>query len=230
MLPMARVPTEFKTHFLMPSKFRFEWREWHPHFGKTHTPNEHIVWSDGEDTHQIILGELTHPDLQTAIGSATAISELSILMILPLLLHNPFEPQLPFMWSEMRDSRIIKEEVVNGYPCYHLIGTTNTTYDKEVWISKEDYIVRRLKTKIEITNTQAEEQFSAMMAALKDSGQDLRELPTNYQDLLRYLPNLPSTEYVHNYRSVMVDKPLPVDLFEFDPNNPPKVSRWGPIK
>jgi len=80
--PIGKTSLEFRTYFEKPSKMRFEWRSWHPYFGKDKPANESVVWSaDGEQAHMWFLGNLKHSELMSAVAGATGVSSASVLMI-----------------------------------------------------------------------------------------------------------------------------------------------------
>src|ERR1700736_5534956 len=101
---------------------------------------------------------------------------MSVLMVSKLLLPECID--YAGVWFQMRNAKLVEDEDVNGFSCYHLVGSTLKTDDKEAWIDKDNFIVRRLKAITNMDAKEVEDQYTAMMAAIKESGMDTSMLPT----------------------------------------------------
>lgn len=153
---------------------RFEWLSWHPHFGKEEPPMECALWSNGESTHSWFLNqERTAENLLMAIGAVTGVSNGSVHLILMLLLPE-YAPK-KFIWSEMKDIRLLKEEVIHKCPCYHLLGSTRKPEDTEAWISKDEFMVRRLRKHTEHTEEERKALFDRVAKAVEKAGRPIDE-------------------------------------------------------
>jgi hypothetical protein len=203
--PIGKTPTEFKTYFIQPNKVRFEWRAWHPYFGKEHPPEENVIWSNGERSHSFFLGKQNSPDgISLAIAGATGVSSGSVHMILKLLFPECIE--ISRVWYNMQNSRLLEDAEINGSQCYHLIGETKLPDDVEAWIGKDDMIVRRLRTHMRITPADREKMNAKAIEALTKAGVPPRHFPEQ---------SLETREYYHeyNYQTVSHDGVLSAQLF-----------------
>lgn len=207
----GHTPTEFRTYFVRPSKFRFEWREWHPYFGKKKSSNDAAIWSDGNECYEWFLGKLERTDRASAVAGATGVSSASVLMILGVLYPELIDYNDP--WLKMRDIEQLEDEKIRSHSCLHLMGTTTKRNDQEVWIGKTDYIVHRLRTRAEITA----EEIRLMAEECEQSGvnnfstADEQIVARNFCD-----------EY--NYHEITINQPLSDDLFAYDSSKPPAMS------
>ena len=128
-------------------------------------------------------------------------------MILKLLF--PDSVQCSRLWYEMDDPKILDDEEINGYGCYHLLGTRRNPDDTEAWISKADLIVRRLKRRDLYHGEQSERHYAMAMESLKKMGMSAEHFP-------KPAPSKYCHEY--NYNQVTANQPLPDELFNFEPS------------
>jgi len=199
---------EFKTFFSRPSKVRFEWRDWHPYFGKDRPPNENIIWSDGDNSYKCFSGDRTRTqNLSLAIGGATGVSSGAVHKILKLLMPSCIA--LNSAWYDMHEVRILQDESVHGFSCYHLLGTVKRVNDTEAWISRDDLLVRRIRATNEINAVDNEKQFARRLAELTELGIRNENLPKPTFGVSQYYQE-------YNYREIKINSPLPEELFKFD--------------
>lgn len=139
-------PTQFSTYFHRPGKVRFEWRMWHPNQDASEPPLESsVVTADGKRSRTRFLNLNEEMELSSALAAATGVSSSSILMIIKLLIPECVSTNP--LWYEMRDVKLVDEEMVNNFSCFHIVGTNRIEDDTEAWVSKDDFIVRRLRWK-----------------------------------------------------------------------------------
>jgi outer membrane lipoprotein-sorting protein len=207
--PIGQTSLEFKTFFAKPNNMRFEWRSWHPHFGKDEPANESVVWSNGDQSHMWFLGKLRHYELVSAVAGAFGVSSMSVAMISNLFLAERLEYRGE--WTTMRDIKMLSDENIGNFCCYHLVGSTEEPDDKEAWVSKEDFVVRRLRTLTGITEA-VNAQRAAMLEQMRQPSMQIpiKKKCAGQQFYLEY-----------NYTEVAVNQPLPDDLFNYDPDSPP---------
>jgi len=113
----------------------------------------------------------------------------------------------------MRDISLLEDEKVNGFSCFHLVGTTLKPNDREAWISKDDLIIRRLRAKTDMTAQEEEAVYMRAMAPIKKAGKSIERPDKGFSGKQYY--------YDYNYDQVAVNQPLSDDLFSYDPSKPP---------
>jgi hypothetical protein len=193
---------EFKTYFASPLKVRFEWRTSFP-------PTENAIWTNGTESHSWFMGKLELlPEFSSGIAGATGVSSASVVMILKLLLPDCIEVRSA--WYDMQDMNM-DEEPVDALMCYHIIGTDRKTDDTEAWISKDDFLVRRLRRRTEISQEESERMLAEARKHLEDIGLPQGDLP------VRSIPAQKFTDE-YNYREVKINQPIADEIFEFDPS------------
>jgi hypothetical protein len=211
---IGKTPVEFKTYFVRPGRVRFEWRDWHPYFGKEHPADENAIWSNSHHTHMWFLNELKEKGaLDLAIAAATGVSKASVHRILTLLLPGCVD--LRSSWFDARGLRETENEEVNGFSCHHLVGTSESPDDMEVWVSKNDYVVRRIR------NYDSTIALGALVRSI-DTGET-----GSSPDLILHR-TFPDSQYYneYNYLEVAVNQTLPDHWFDFDPSRPPTMAGW----
>jgi hypothetical protein len=134
------IPVEFKTYFGRQNQIRFEWRMWTPVIQDF--SNNSICWN-GKKAVSLFLGETTRADLTMAIAGATAVSGFAVLSILKLL--KPDCANTNSQWFEMRNSRLIAEEHIGDFLCYHIKGDTIEPLNAEAWVDKKEFVIRRIR-------------------------------------------------------------------------------------
>lgn len=131
----------FKTYFVRPNLFRFEWKA--QYFPGSPWINC-VLWSDGDKTFTYwepnkldIMKSLAHGILANAgISSEGTIN-------VPCMLFN-MECGL-FKEKSIENILFPKEEVFNGKKCLHLKIRDKRGKIYEVWIERDSYLLRRLK-------------------------------------------------------------------------------------
>lgn len=216
--PIGQTSLEFRTYFSQPARFRFEWCSWFPDQTKDQPGIESSIWTDGKTTHQNLFGQVSHPELVEALASATGVSQMSVLMISKLLLPKSID--YAGIWYQMNDVMMLADEEINGFSCYHLMGTTLKINDKEAWVGKDDFIVRRLKVKTDVNSNEIKNRMARMIEKANEMGFDTSLLPSMPLIDMKF-----DSEF--NYQKVVVDQPMPDDLFDREPAYPPNVPEEG---
>lgn len=201
---MSGPPLQFKTFFTRPNKVRFEWRCWHPYFGKEQPPSENAFWSNGSSTTRYFLRQLEQEEhLSGAIAGATGVSRGSVLMILKLLIPDCVDVNT--IWYEFQRIKLLQEELVDGFPCYHLVGSCTNDNDTEAWISKEDFMVRRLREHSTISTEDRERTKTEAARILEKMGISPDSFPKLEQNI--------SYTDEFNYSKVVTGVSMPDHLF-----------------
>lgn len=145
---------EFQTYFIRtPHLFRFNWLirfEQPPVLRKIKLKTEHCsIWFDGdsafsyysyrEKNNQIKKDK----DIQTVIAKATGLSNGSSHTI-PRLLNNDIGG---LKVTNLKDVIYMGEELIDGLVCYHLIGKQSNGMECQLWVSKNNYLIRKIEEK-----------------------------------------------------------------------------------
>jgi hypothetical protein len=142
--PIGHSDIRFRTQFLRPGKFRFEWSRWHPYFGPEGTEYENSIWTNGEEIKSKIQGKVEARDgLASALAAAAGASSGAALRISAIVM--PELMPLSRSWHELRDLVLMDDELVNGVLCFHIRASLVSEKDTDIWISKEGMILRRLR-------------------------------------------------------------------------------------
>ncbi len=201
--PIGKTNLEFKMYFVRPAQVRFEWRDWHPYFGKDGPANENGFCFDGKSVRELILGKQRQAkSLSNAVAGATGVSSGSVLQILKLL--YPDCVQSRHSWFEMRDARRLADEEISGRLCYHLVGTIASSDDEEAWISQDDFIVRRLLHRTEVSEKDTERANASALQMLRSMG---------IKEKIPMATGPQSYHHQFNYNQVVVNKPILDELF-----------------
>lgn len=149
---------DFKTHYLRPDKFLFEWAESGQVSAIPRPPNlvtlhrvrvNGLIWSRREGT--FYLDERTFdPDeghggkaitTETATIGALGVSEEPAPLMLSLLLNQThFSPR----W-ELIELQQLRDASVNRIACYHLHGNDKSFVPMDFWIGKRDFLLRKIQ-------------------------------------------------------------------------------------
>lgn len=156
---------QFKTYFMRPELLRFEWVD-----NSAGKPTNNIVWLNGKETS--IYHEPNALKRGEALGlvAATVRSEGAAQSI-PRLLMNLGG----FALTDLAELSLEREEKFDGAPCYVIDGkhqvpeTTYAPYPQvkkegkyelatmELWVDKNSYLIRKIRTTITIDSTVKEE-------------------------------------------------------------------------
>lgn len=130
----------FKLFFSRPNRFRFEWLDYY----LQESGLLKVVWSDGADA--FVYWE---PDryekkesLELIIAGATGISGGSAYTI-PRLLIPAIEG---WALTELTKTVLVGEEIFEGEVCYRIKGFDSGDDLTEIWISKTDFLIRKVTT------------------------------------------------------------------------------------
>jgi hypothetical protein len=197
--------TEFKTYFVRPDKVRFEWNSWHPFQGDLDSPMKSAIWSDGERSNILFMGDQKGTDgISLAIAGATGVSSGSVHMILKLLF--PEGIQITGVWHEMQNVKLLDDEEIGGSCCYHLIGETKRPDDTEAWISKNNLVVRRLRVHRRLTPEDRGRMNAKRIEGLQKAGVPPEHFPKESLEVREYYQE-------YNYDQILTDIELSDQLF-----------------
>jgi len=165
-LPFGTEERPFRTAFVRPDKFRFEFAD----RGK-----RYILWRSGSQVRtwwDLDRGVQTVDSLEIAVAGATGVSARTAHTIPALLMPNEIGGR---RLSELSSLSRLPDEAVGPTPCYriqgHVAGSTQT-----IWLEKTSYLVRRIE---EVLPPGLGTRTTAYYPVLNDSIAD---------DLLAFMP------------------------------------------
>ena len=131
----------FKTYFVRPGyQFRFEWEEPETRYSQK---SWNIVWSDRGvvSTYSNWGGLEEEKSLSMAVAGATGVSRGAAHSIPELLI----EEIAGFSLSEVERVSLLREEKFDGEDCYVVRGFHPFGFAIDLWISKRDLLLRRMR-------------------------------------------------------------------------------------
>jgi hypothetical protein len=155
---------EFKTEFVRPDYFRFEWQDYGPNRGKSERFS--MLWSNGEkhvmrlDNNKPSIREL--PSLGMGVAGATGCSA-GAAHIVPALLIDELRIDSKHLLL-LTDLEPMTEETLDDLPCYVLKGSLMKEGDHVLWISKDDFCLMRVRSDKSRTAEESERELKALIA------------------------------------------------------------------
>ena len=143
----------FKTYFVRPDRFRFEWITHHPYPPLRHLKTFHVVWSNDAGSYTYwdkpSIKE-RNSELNMAVAGATGVSSGSAHTV-PRLLTDKITG---FALTDLQSLTVIGQEEIEGVPCHHIFGVHPRGWAYELWIGVDDLLLRMLQTQDTPTVTQ----------------------------------------------------------------------------
>lgn len=129
----------FKTHFVRPQLFRFEWT-------KRNAPERvYVIWNDGQQAYSYYSWRdpmvEKEQDVGFAIAGATGISNGAAHTIPSLLMPDVGGTLL----TELTNLFLVEEQRFEGEDCFVVKGADRDNSPVEMWISKRDFLLRQIK-------------------------------------------------------------------------------------
>ena len=131
----------FKTSFKRPNLVRFEWTD----YFLTKLGKKRVVWSNGKESFTYWEPDRYEKEenLGLAIAGATGISSGSAHTVLRMLLG--YEEIGGFTWTNLNNTSVLEETVFEEVVCYHIKGTHPGGVVYELWIGKNDLLLRKVR-------------------------------------------------------------------------------------
>jgi len=125
----------FKTYFVRPGKFRFEWEDVFP------AGERNILWSEGKGVfaYWSWAGLEKQESLEMAIAGATGVSRGAAHTV-PTLLMKEIGG---FRLNELQRLALVREERFEDTDCYVVRGFHPFGFPIDIWIAKSDFLIRR---------------------------------------------------------------------------------------
>ena len=134
----------FKTYFVRPNLFRFEWKE---SFYPGKRMYRCVVWCNGKDTYTYWqTGKLERMrNLKDGILANAGVSSGSSYTVPSMLIFS----EESFILKNLVIEKITNEEEINRTLCYVIQAKHKTRKKKYfIWIGKKDFLLRKLKRDI----------------------------------------------------------------------------------
>ena len=167
----------FRTAFVRPDQFRFEYDDPNPE-------KPYIVWAKGDEVRTwwyVRPGVQNPPSLGRGIAGATGVSGGSAHTIPVLLLPERIGGR---SMALLTDLTRLPDETVDDTPCFKLQGKF-ADQPTTLWLERETYLIRRMveDTKLAITTTvyrpQVDKEIPAQELEFKSTDQDFQTSPVN---------------------------------------------------
>lgn len=157
-----REQLRFRTEFVRPDYFRFEWQDYGPNRGKSESFS--TVWSNG-DTHFVLfdwknMELVSQQSLQLAIAAATGCSA-GAAHVVPALLLNELRIDCKHL-LQLTDLEMTQEDLGDNH-FYVLKGSLFRKDDHILWVMASDFSLRRVTEDHSKTAAEAEESFKAVI-------------------------------------------------------------------
>lgn len=132
----------FKLYFKRPNLLRFEWTDYNPwKNGRTS-----IVWSNGKEAFTYWEPDRYEKDetLDSGLAGATGVSRGAAHTVPRLLMRETISG---FTLTELKNLTLAPDEEFEGELCYHIKGAHPFGDPYELWISKRDFLLRKVREK-----------------------------------------------------------------------------------
>jgi hypothetical protein len=197
---------DFRTYFCRPDKFRFEWTDYHPYFGKSTGPQHYALWSDGKKVYTCYhfndYQVRETGSLLLAVAGATGISSGAAYFIHSLLLSpGRFPPRL----FRFKSCRKLEDDQIDGESCYVINGARKYGHNTTMWVRTSDYVVKRRRDIMSMESTwmlKAVTKIGEMMFGSREKSGFVDEYGRNLQLV-----------HVADYSEVRFDDPLDDQIF-----------------
>ena len=200
---------EFKTWFVSPKKFRFEWGD-AASADSVENSVQAAVWSDGVTCHEQFLESRRANTVEDSIAACAGMSGGSILMVLNLLM--PGVVQVNKFWLDMKNPVLKDSCTVNGFDCHYIVGDSESAGDTEVWIACDSLLVQRINEKMIISTEQAQSIRAEAVIALEAMG-----VVADSPVMKEALAGFPVKEYTFvksfSFKNIVVDAPIAENIF-----------------
>lgn len=133
-----KVLVNFKVYYSHPRMFRFEWL-----MGAAKGAGVNVIRYDGRNAYRSSSrqAEGAGETLRDAVSAATGVSGRAAQTFSRLLLKDVWGGDV----AELKEVSLMREEPFQGTNCYVLGGQLAAGERTELWIGKEDYLIRKVR-------------------------------------------------------------------------------------
>jgi len=211
MVESHRHRVAFKTYFVRPDKYYFEWAE--PPVGDPETATHRVnaFWTDGGKVMRLFYsqpGAEVCPGLDYVIAASAGISKGASVTIAAYL--------LPSLRQKMRTLFRLREVVLaeqcdlDGRGCYLLKGTTWSGSEEQLWVDRDNFLLRRTRVAFVIKPGVDEAQLEAIKRFDPKQAEEYRKFRLAQTEERRFWNQL-------DYHDADVNQAIGADIFKFDP-------------
>jgi len=184
----------FRTAFVRPDQFRFEYDEGTPE-------KPYIVWTKGDEVRTwwyIKPGVERQPSLELGIAGATGVSGGSAHTIPNLLLSDRIGGR---SIASLTDLTRLPDEAIDDTPCFRLQGKF-ADRPTTLWLEKETCLIRRIVEDTTLTKTttvyrpEIDKEITAKELEFKATDQDFQSSPVNARSISLAPPNIGGGEII----------------------------------
>lgn len=137
----ATLVIEFTTVFERPSKFRFSWTSTE-NFGDGPYTSKEAIWSDGIkvwSSSEEKTVPVAEESFSMAVAGADGVTRGAAHEIFRLLTDNVSG----FRFDQLQGLKIVRSETVSGVDCYVVRGIQYDVDNYELWVGKQDQLIRK---------------------------------------------------------------------------------------
>lgn len=139
--------TDFTMRMKKPDRYLIAWRqEVMPDYR-----GDGAVWHAGDGAPYFYMGALgaysKMASHEMALGAATGLSGGAAFTLPSLFLDVVGPGTAPF--ERLRDPAVVKEEELDGHPCYVVGGASSLSREELYWIGKGDFLIRKYVRSLE---------------------------------------------------------------------------------
>jgi len=184
----------FRTAFVRPDQFRFEYDDLDPE-------KPYVVWAKGDEVRTwwyVRPGVQNPPSLGHGIAGATGVSGGSAHTIPTMLLPDQIGGR---SLASLTNLTRLPDEAVDDTPCFKLRGRF-ADQPTTLWLEKETYLIRRIigDSKLARTTTvyrpEVNKEISAKELEFKSTDQDFETSPANTHVASHHLANIGGGEII----------------------------------
>jgi outer membrane lipoprotein-sorting protein len=184
----------FRTAFVRPNEFRFEYDDPDPE-------KPYIVWAKGDEVRTwwyVKPGVQNPSSLELGIAGATGVSGGSAHTIPNLLLPDQIGGR---SIASLTDLTRLPDDAVDDTPCFKLQGKF-ADQPTTLWLEKETYLIRRIAEDTKLTRTttvyrpEVDKEIPAEELAFKPTDQDSQSIPVNTRPNSLGLPSIGGGEII----------------------------------
>jgi hypothetical protein len=211
----CEAPLKFQTHFKRPSGFRFDSQDFCGHCDHDAPPREKSIWTDGTHYSERNSKGIRHfESLDHMLAITASKSTGSAERILRALIPDVFKPGMS--WYDLNSTKLLSDEKLGDTECFHLVGTFRKVDDTEVFIEKGSNLVRRIISKVILTDEDCQQMQPMIDSKRKDwkkGGRNSKQIARDIE--LLTLAFVPGTDvHTYDFNDIAVDGIIDARQFE----------------
>ena len=214
----ARV--EFETRFKRPNNFLFEWATFSAEEKKT--PEKSSIWSN-EEVVIVRAPDSVEEEFEDFVKASVSDRFLNQRRSAELVLDAlvPKQKKGGKAWYEITKAFSMPDEIINDASCFHIVGSRRNPDDIEVWIEQSTFHIRRIVSKVIITEDDCQKMNSdignargrKLVKGMKKAGQTKKEIESSMS--LLQAAFYPGTDvYTYDYNEVHTNEVISSDYFK----------------